>query len=88
MKKINEQQAKALLNKKVIPEYSFHWRAVGYLEAIEKAKMLEEVLGKLAKMKADYGYKSPEQQDERITSLIVNVGAWAEEALAQWEKEK
>ena len=62
--------------------------ALGYLEAIEKAKAMEEVLRRISKMKADFGYRSPEQQDFKLTSLIVNYGHWADDALSKFEEYK
>lgn len=44
MGKINKKQALSLLNKNNIPEYFPHWRAKGYLEAMEKVKYLEQSL--------------------------------------------
>jgi len=38
--KMNTERAKTLINKVNIPEYFPHWRAVGYLEAIDKAETL------------------------------------------------
>lgn len=49
MKKINQAQVKTLLNKHSIPEYHPHWRAVGYLEALKKAKILEDGYEQLKK---------------------------------------
>lgn len=90
---MNEKEARENLNK--LPNtLDCTWQQVkqkgiseGYLEALEKAKVMVELLQKLVKMKANFGYKSPEQQDIQVTTLIVNIGAWAEEALAKWEKE-
>ena len=84
---MNEKEARNILDQ-MCSKHHWRTRAEGYLEAIEKAKVLEDELRKLAKMKADYGYRSPEQQDIKVTSLIVNIGTWVDEALAQWEKEK
>lgn len=68
--------------------------AKGYLEAVEKAKSMEEVLQRISKMAADFGYRSPEQQNWQVTSLIASYGAWAiascgawaDDALAKWER--
>jgi len=52
----------------------------------EKAKGLEVVLRRISKMKADFGYRSPEEQDFKLTSLIVNYGHWADDALSKFEE--
>jgi hypothetical protein len=42
--KMNTERAKTLINKVNLPEYFPHWRAVGYLEAIDKAEVLAECI--------------------------------------------
>ena len=64
--------AESIINKVEIPEYHPHWRAVGYLEAIEKAQVLEKVMSAIDELKIHH---------LDVFNAISN-------ALAKWEKIK
>lgn len=71
--------AETFINKDDIPEYHPHWRAVGYLEAIEKAEELVKALNSIIRHQE---HVSETMAELSITSII------AKKVLAKWEKIK
>jgi hypothetical protein len=82
LKNINTSQAKLLINKEVIPKYSAHWRAVGYLEAIEKANILVTALKVIKHIPEFPDFKGdPIAQVDDMCDVV-------DEAFALWDKLK
>lgn len=82
---MNEKEAREFIEDKNSDYDTVYWgECKGYLEAIEKAKVLEEAL---RAVKADWHNTKicSGDPDWRECACSMNV---AEKALAQWEKEK
>jgi len=92
---MNEKEARAILEEPISSKIqSSHTiqeicEASGYIEAIEKAKVLEKVLIKLDHQACQFCYNAPE---EGVDPMLVTVCACNHQrimdALAKWEKEK